>query len=171
MGDTQSRRGNSGRRQDLQFRLARYLSAGQGCAVVIGDDQQILESTISRSLRSLDGVRVLSVSARENGLEGLVSLMHGSRSAQPSHSNLDSMLAEIAAARSGMLSMAVVVRDADLASPGALEQIRIAAEAFTSSTIPVRLILTGGIFLRTLLELPRLRGLATRVTARFELSN
>lgn len=169
MGGIQSGRAKPGRRNQLEFRLARYLTAGQGFAVVVGDDQEAVEDAISRCVRSIEGVRALSVSGRLNGLDALVALLQGSRAPVGSR-DLDAMLAEIAAARSATLSIVVVVRDADLCTPESLEQIRIAAESFASPSVPVRLIFTGGRFLPTLLDLPRLRGLATRVTARFELA-
>lgn len=171
MGGTQTGRRRPGHHHNLEFRLSRYLTAGQGFAVVVGDDQEALEKAISRSLRSTEGVRALSVSGRQDGLRNLVSLLQGSRPPASMTSEVDAMLGEIAAARSATLSMVVVVRDADLCTPDALEQIRIAAESFGSPGVPIRLVLTGGRFLPTLLDLPRLRGLATRVTARFEFAS
>lgn len=165
-----SSKGKSGWRQHLELRLARYLADGQGCATVVGDDQDAIETVIARSAGSVPNVRVLSISARANGLATITSLLRGSIPAGAGHSpQFDAMLGEIAAARSGVLTLIIAVRDADMATPESLERIRIAAETFAAGSTPVRLVFSGGRFLPTLLEIPRLRGLATRVTARLEL--
>ena len=154
----------------MESRLARYLAEGQGCAMVIGDDQDAIEKVISRSARSVAGVRILSVSARAIGLAPVTALLRGSLPASAGQSaQLDAMLGEMAAARSGVLTLIIAVRDADMATPESLDRIRIAAETFATDSTPVRLVFSGGRFLPTLLETPRLRGLATRVTARLEL--
>ena len=169
MQSVQFKRGRLGHRRNLELRLARYLTSGQGYAVVVGGDQDALKAAISRSTGSMPELRVVSTSARHNGLNALASLLQGSRSSAPAVSEIDAALGEIAAARSGEASIVIVIRDADLASPGSLERLRIAAEKFSGETGPVRLVLSGSRFLLTLLELPRLRGLSTRVTARIQL--
>jgi type II secretory pathway predicted ATPase ExeA len=169
MVSVQFKRGRFRRRRNLESRLARYLASGQGYAVVVGGDQDALTAAISRSTRSMPELRVVSTSARQNRLNALAALLQGARSSVTTVSEIDTALGEIAAARSGEASIVIVIRDADLASPESLERLRIAAEKFSDATVPVRLVLSGSRFLLTLLELPRLAGLATRVTARIQL--
>jgi len=100
MESIQFKRGRLGRRRNLELRLARYLASGQGYAVVVGGDQDALKSAISRSAGSLPELRVVSTSARNNGLNALASLLQGSRSSAPAVAEIDAALGEIAAARS-----------------------------------------------------------------------
>ena len=169
MESIQFKRGRLGRRRNLELRLARYLANGQGYAVVVGGDQDALKAAILRSTRSLPDLRVVSTSARHNRLNALAALLQGAHSSATTVSEIDTALSEIATARSGEASIVIVIRDADLASPESLERLRIAAEKFSGEAGPVRLVFSGSRFLLTLLELPRLAGLATRVTARIQL--
>jgi hypothetical protein len=160
-------------RRSVQGRLDRFLAAGQGHAVVVGEDLQSIRDSVLRAAMQVRGMRILRLSARYDRLNLLADLMHGSFRLGPNGqmrgSDVDAMFGEIAAARAGGFPLLVLVEDADLASPESLERARIAADAFASKTIPVRMVLIGGTFLPRMLDMPRMSGLASRITARFSL--
>lgn len=151
-------------------RLVRYLASGQGFAAVVAADQDIANEAVLRSARDCSNVRVVSVSARDHGFDRLASLLEGGKFPH-STGETDPILVALAAARSEPCPLVIVAGDADLASPRSLERLRIAGESFADDSVPVRLVLCGGSFLLNLLELPRLRGLSTRVTLQIRLKS
>lgn len=151
-------------------RLVRYLASGQGCAAVVATDQHVATDAVLRSAGDPSEVRVVTVSARNHGFDALACLLRGGK-LQHSAGETDPILAELAAARSQSCPLIIVAGDADLASPRSLERLRIAGESFADESVAVRLVFCGGSFLLNLLELPRLRGLSTRVTLQIRLES
>jgi type II secretory pathway predicted ATPase ExeA len=158
-------------RRKVHSRLNRFMAAGHGHCVVVGEDVAAIRDTVLRAAMQVSGMRILRLSARFERLNLLADLMHGSfaqsRTDASSYPELDAMFSEIAAARAGGFVLLVLIEDADLASTESLERARIAVETFASNTVPVRIVLLGGTFLPTILGLPRMRGLASRISARF----
>lgn len=155
---------------EIEAKLIRYLSEGEGHALIVGDDQRELRATLDSAIDRVPEVRVISLSGRLGRVDVLAELIAGSqpqRGRRPGREDIAHLFAEMADARSRGVDLVVVVEDADLASVQALESLRLGCEAFASNLVSVRIILLGGAFLTQLLTHPSLVALQSRVASQF----
>jgi hypothetical protein len=155
--------------REIESKLVRYLTAGQGHAVITGDDQYEVRRTLDAAVDRVPEVRVIAFSGRLGRIDVMAELMAGSRKTRHDSgpASVENLFQEMAEARSRGVALVVVVEDADLASVQSLESLRMACEAFASKTISVRIVLLGGGFLDELLAHPVLEALQSRVSSRF----
>jgi type II secretory pathway predicted ATPase ExeA len=158
--------------REIETRLVRYLTDGQGYAALVGDDQFELKRALGAALDRVPGIRVISASGRLGHIERLTTSIVGSRARRgrtPGRSKVEHLFEEIAQARSRGVSLVVVVEDADLAAVPSLEHLRMACEALATNTIKVRIVLLGGSFLAEMLSHPTLAALQNRVESQFSI--